>query len=79
MVFNGLQKSELVIFNALVYLPRKRFHITELQCLTGYNKNTIHSALKKLQDDGWITYNKRGKFDPYYFEIKENCCAFSNA
>lgn len=79
MVFNGLQKSELIIFNALVSLPRKRFYITELQCLTGYNKNTIHNSLKNLQDNGWITYTKPAKFSPYTFEIKDNSSVVFNA
>jgi predicted transcriptional regulator len=79
MVFNGLQKSELVIYNALDGLPRPRFYLTEIECLTGYCRDTIIEALKNLQDQGYITYHKPGRYQPYHFEIKDKARVILNA
>lgn len=73
MEFNGLEKSELVIYNALRELPRQSFHITTLETLTGYSGATIRNALRNLQEKKHINYYKNSRFGPFYFEIKREC------
>jgi hypothetical protein len=80
MVFNGLEKSELVIFNALKELQRKSFHVETIETLTGYSRFTIMAALRNLQEKQYIFYYKNSRFGPYFFEIiQEASHVVSNA
>lgn len=73
MVFNGLTKSDLVVFNALLESDlSKPVPISELSRLTCYHSKTISRALDRLVGYDVITRWREDNAKPYQYHIREN-------
>lgn len=66
MVFNGLSKSDLVVYNALLDSPPK-VSIQHLADKSNYHWDTVHRSLRRLESYGLleITREKPGVPNTY--------------
>lgn len=75
MVFNGLSGSDLVVFNALYrykdHLPQP-IPANELVRLTGYHRDTVLSALNRLDQCQIIRRRRDSLGQPYIYEDIED-------
>ena len=73
MIFNGLTKSDLVIFNALIECDLSRpVSYGDLAALTCYHPETVRQALARLVDYRLITRRRERPGHPYRYTIREN-------
>lgn len=73
MVFNGLSKSDLVVFNALNECDlAEPLPISTLARLTCYHARTIGTTLQRLEEMGIITRHRASLGQPYTYNIKKN-------
>ncbi len=75
MIFNGLSKSDLVIYNALCDLlqldPQRPISSYELAQQCSYHQNTVKAALGRLV--GWqiVARRRERPGQPYEYKILE--------
>jgi predicted transcriptional regulator len=75
MVFNGLTKSDLIIFNALLKIDLSQpVPISDLASITCYHPKTVKSALKRLSDYQIID-RQREPGQPYQYQIRKDSYA----
>jgi predicted transcriptional regulator len=71
MVFNGLTKSDLIVYNALLDLdlpgPVRSSEIARITC---YHQWTVKEALKRLDEYGVITRNRERPGQPYTIALE---------
>lgn len=80
MIFNGLTKSDLVVFNALVQCDLSRpISYGDLAALTCYHPETVRQALSRLVEYRMVTRRREGAGRPYRYTIRENGYAFSHS
>jgi RIO-like serine/threonine protein kinase len=73
MIFNGLAKSDLVVFNALNECDlSKPVPVSKLIRLTCYEERAIRRALTRLVDYQIITRHRAGRGYPYTYQIRRN-------
>jgi len=73
MVFNGLSKSDLVVFNALLAADlSKPVSIGRLAALACYHPNTVYNALNRLRDYGIIERRRDNVGQPYHYQIRKD-------
>lgn len=73
MIFNGLAKSDLVVFNALNECDLSEpVPISKIILLTCYSDFTVRQALNRLIDYQIITRYRAGRGHPYTYRIRRN-------
>lgn len=79
MVFNGLGKSDLVVFNALRECDLSQpLPISKIASLTSYHWCTVHKSLIRLDKYGIISRSQDGPGQPYQYEINRNSYVIFN-
>jgi predicted transcriptional regulator len=72
MVFNGLQRSDLIVFNGLLECDLSNpVPISELERLTCLHYNTIRLALMRLNDYQMIIRERERRGQAYKYNIKD--------
>ena len=73
MVFNGLSKSDLVVFNALLEADlSKPVSIGRLAALACYHPDTVRYALRRLSEHKIIQRERRRPGQPYRYQIRKD-------
>ena len=72
MIFNGLSKSDLVVYNALADMlngkPRP-ISAGQVACKTGYSNKTVRVALARLVDWELVDRTPTGPGQPYEYDL----------
>lgn len=75
MIFNGLSKSDLVVYNALADMlsiaPRRQISTGQVAAKTGYSENTVRHALKRLYDWEMVDRQQPNPGTPYEYQLVE--------
>lgn len=75
MIFNGLSKSDLVVYNALADMlsttPRRKISAVQVANKTGYTENTVRIALKRLADWEMVDRDQPAPGTPYEYKLVE--------
>ena len=78
MIFNGLTKSDLIVFNALNQCDlSKPVPVSQLADMTCYHPNTIQEALRRLEEYVIIQRYRKGPGRPYRYILEDH--ALSNS
>ena len=73
MVFNGLQRSDLIVFNGLLECDLSNpVPASEIERRTCLHRNTIYMALKRLHDYQMITRKRDRVGQAYQYKIKDH-------
>jgi len=80
MVFNGLSKSDLVVFNALLAADlSKPVSIGRLAARACYHPDTVKRALQRLSEYNIIHRERRHPGQPYRYQIRKDSYAVLDA
>lgn len=73
MIFNGLSKSDLVVYNALADMlngkPRRQISAVQVAHKTGYADKTVRIALKRLVSFELVDRTPTAPGQPYEYEL----------
>jgi predicted transcriptional regulator len=73
MIYNGLTKSDLVVFNVLSDSDlTKPLPISKIAILSSYHYKTVYRALRRLNKYGIISRHRAAEGQPYRYNIKRN-------
>lgn len=80
MIFNGLTKSDLVVFNALRECDLSEpLSYGDLAALTCYHPETVRQALARLIKYRLVSRRQERPGHPYRYTIREDGYAFSHS
>jgi predicted transcriptional regulator len=68
MVFNGLSKSDLIVYNALLQSP-SRVSISQLASLCNCHPITVWRSLRRLEDDGMVSISRERRGIPNSYQV----------
>lgn len=75
MIFNGLSKSDLVVYNALADMlsmsPRRQISNGQIANKTGYNERTVRLSLKRLEVWELVDRDQPAPGTPYEYRLVE--------
>jgi predicted transcriptional regulator len=73
MVYNGLTKSDLIVFNVLNDSDLSEpIPISRIAMLSSYHYNTVYQALLRLLEYEIITRHRSRRGRPYQYKISGN-------
>ena len=80
MVFNGLSKSDLVVFNALLEADLSEpVSIGRLAAVSCYHPHTVKRALQRLSEYDIVRRERRRRGQPYRYQIRKDSYAILDA
>jgi predicted transcriptional regulator len=73
MVFNGLSKSDLIVFNALLESDLSQpVSSSDLAKITCYHQETVKRALKRLTEYQVIRRKRARQGQPYHYAVDKD-------
>ena len=76
MIFNGLQKAQLLIYNALKAIGERPISLSELGDRTGYTKRHVHNVVQELLECEVIEKKSAPRGRPHTYRVKADTPIF---